>query len=145
MEVKTESKLKSVIDWLNKNYSQDNPENYNVFYGPREEVIRYDDETAISLWGCGAIVCIINQIYFISEDDGDWFMESHEEKLWGDDDDPCKVYAYQTGFSVGWLDSFGDAMKRLSEYTKEHGEPVYYSGIEPKRICYYKLGKNKEE
>lgn len=41
-------KLRNITEWLNKNYNQDS-ENYCIFEGAKPEVIRYDDETAISL------------------------------------------------------------------------------------------------
>ena len=119
-------KLKSIVDWLNKNYNQDS-ENYSIFAGAKPGVHRYDDNTAISLWACGAIVCIGSILYFIEEDDGNWFLREDED-----------TYGEQSHFSIGWCDSFCDAMKRLAEYTKENGKPVYFSGT--KTICHYTLG-----
>lgn len=141
------TKLAEIVKWLNENYGQDNPENYDVFIGSKPEIIRYDDETAISTWSCGAIVCIDSFIYFLGEDDGNWYVNSHKEK-WGEWDgvDMYNIYCgYQTHFNIAWADSFADAMKRLSEYVKENGEPVYYEGIEPKKICYYYLCKKEEK
>lgn len=142
-----EAKLIEIVNWMNANYSQDNPENYDVFIGPRLDIIRYDDETAISPWSCGAIVCIHSFIYFIGEDDGNWGFNTHKEKMyeWDGKDVYDVECGYQTFFSIAWADSFADAMKRLSEYIKEHGEPVYYSGVEPKKICYYYLCKKEEK
>ena len=65
--------LKNIVNWLNKNYNQTS-ENYSIFYGAKPEVVRYDEHTAISLWACGAIICIGSIIYFIGEDDGNWFF-----------------------------------------------------------------------
>ena len=71
----TEAKLKSIVSWLNANYNQDS-EKYSVFEGSKPEVIRYDDHTAISLWACGAVVCIHATLFFLMEDDGHWFISS---------------------------------------------------------------------
>ena len=62
-------KLRNITQWLNENYNQ-NSEKYSIVMGAKPEVIRYDDETVISLWACGAIVCINSLMYFIQEDDG---------------------------------------------------------------------------
>ena len=121
-----QEKLNNIIEWLNKNYCQDS-ENYNIFTGAKPEVIKYDEHTAISLWGCGAIVCIGSILYFIQEDDGNWFTHNEERGRIG----------LQTSFSIGWAESFSKALNDLVEYTKEHGEPVYYSGTDI--ICHYTL------
>ena len=118
-------KLEEVMDWLNDEYCQDSPK-YRIIDGPKPEVIRYDEETAISLWACGAIVCIGDQIYFIEEDDGFWFTKDTEHN-----------YALQGSFCVGWLDSYTKALRCLNKYVKENGSPVYYSGTD--RICHYEL------
>ena len=118
-------KLEEVMDWLNDEYCQDSPK-YSIIDGPKSEVIRYDEETAISLWACGAIVCVGGQIYFIEEDDGFWFTKDTEYN-----------YALQSSFSIGWVDSYTKALKRLNKYVKENGSPVYYSGTD--RICHYEL------
>jgi hypothetical protein len=117
--------LKNIVNWLNENYNQDS-ENYSIFMGAKPEVIRYDEHTAISLWACGAIVCIRSILYFITEDDGNWFLlETHED------------YGFQNIFSIGWAKSFSDAIKRLEDYIEENGEPVYFSGTNT--ICHYTL------
>ena len=121
MEVK--QKLGNIVNWLNKNYNQDS-DKYSIFNGAKPEVIRYDEHTAISLWACGAIVCINSILYFIGEDDGHWFLSESEN-------------GYQESFSIGWAQSFSDAMRKLEDYTKENGKPVYYSGT--KTICHYTL------
>ena len=113
-------KLESIISWLNKNYNQDS-ENYNIFTGAKPEVIKYDEHTAISLWACGAIVCFGSILYFIEEDDGYWFTHDGE----------------QTSFSIGWAESFADALKKLKEYTEKNGKPVYFSGTNV--LCHYTL------
>lgn len=118
-------KLEEVMDWLNDEYCQDSPK-YSIIDGPKSEVIRYDEETAISLWACGAIVCVGDQIYFIEEDDGFWFTKDTEYN-----------YALQSSFSIGWVDSYTKALKHLNKYVKENGSPVYYSGTD--RICHYEL------
>ena len=118
--------LKHIVNWLNKNYNQ-NSENYSIFNGAKPDVVRYDEHTAISLWACGAIVCIGSIMYFISEDGGNWFLlESKNED-----------FGYRNHFSIGWAKSFSNAMIRLADYIKENGEPVYFSGTNT--ICHYTL------
>ena len=116
----TKEHLKNIVNWLNENYNQDS-ENYSIFNGAKPEVIRYDEHTAISLWACGAIVCVESILYFIGEDDGNWFSD----------------YYRQNSFSIGWAKSFSDAMKRLEDYVKENGKPVYYSGTNT--VCHFTL------
>ena len=123
--MKLKEKLESIVYWLNENYNQDS-ENYSIFNGAKPEVIRYNKEIAISLWACGAIVCIGSLLYFISEDDGNWFIRDSEEE-----------YGFQSTFSIGWAESFSEALKKLIEYTKENGKPVYFSGTNT--ICHYTL------
>lgn len=125
----TKKHLKNIVNWLNENYNQDS-ENYNIFKGAKPEVVRYDEHTAISLWACGAIVCIKTIMYFIEEDDGNWFLSEAKSGMYED-------YGYQACFSIGWAKSFSDAMKRLEDYIKENGEPVYFSGTNT--ICHYKI------
>lgn len=125
-----EEKLNTITAWLNENYSQDS-ENYNIFLGAKPEVIRLDGETAISFWACGAIVCIGSLLYFIIEDDGSWWIEQDEHTF--------HHYAYQTSFSIGWAESFSNAIRALNEYVKQNGKPIYYSGTET--ICCYSLTK----
>ena len=118
--------LEHIVNWLNKNYNQ-NSENYSIFNGAKQDVVRYDEHTAISLWACGAIVCIGSTIYFIREDDGNWFLSESKNEDFG----------YQTHFSIGWAKSFSNAMIILEDYIKENGEPVYFSGTNT--ICHYTL------
>ena len=126
----TKKHLKNIVNWLNENYNQDS-ENYNIFKGAKPEVVRYDEHIAISLWACGAIVCIKTIMYFIEEDDGNWFLSETKRC------DTYEDYGYQDCFSIGWAKSFSDAIKRLEDYVKENGEPVYFSGTNT--ICHYKL------
>ena len=122
--------LKNIVNWLNKNYNQDS-ENYSIFNGAKPEVVRYDEHTAISLWACGAIVCIRSIMYFICEDDGNWFLLEAKRN------DKYEDYGFQDNFSIGWAKSFSDAIKRLENYINEHGKPVYLSGTNT--ICHYTL------
>ena len=131
----TKQKLKEIARWLENRFNQDS-EDYSIFEGSKPTVLRYDDETAVSTWACGAIVCMGDQLKFIHEDDGNWFVNEDESKY--------GHYAYQSGFSIGWTKSFTKAMADLEEYVKEHGEPVYYSGLEEKIICHYTLAKKKD-
>ena len=122
--------LKNIVNWLNKNYNQTS-ENYSIFDGAKTEVVRYDEHTAISLWACGAIICIGSLIHFIGEDDGNWFLLEAKRS------DKYEDYGYQDHFSIGWAKSFYNAMIRLEDYIKENGEPVYFSGTNT--ICHYTL------
>ena len=120
-------KLKAIVKWLNDHYNQES-DNYNVFIGSKPDVIKYDEETAIATWACGAIVCIGSLLYFIEEDDGNWFM--NDEK---------RDYATQSCFSIAWANSFAQAMNKLVKYVEKNGKPVYFSGT--KTICNYTLIK----
>ena len=125
--------IQGILDYLNKNYNQNSP-NYSIFCGAKPGVIRLDDTTAVSFWGCGAIVCDGDQIYFIQEDDGYWYTSS-------DDNTVSREDYTQSSFSIGWGRGFVDAMKSLCDYVENNGEPIYYSGIEPRCVCHYKLTK----
>lgn len=127
-----ENELNNVVDWLNTNYNQES-ENYNIFIGSKPMVIEYNDHVAISTWACGAIVCIYDQLFFICEDDGNWWI-NEEEKEYGN-------LAYQDSFSIGWADSFMNALSSLKKYVDEHGKPVYFSGTNV--VCNYRLGKSE--
>lgn len=141
MEQPQRNKLKKIVDWLNKNYSQDS-ENYNILTGAKPEVIRYDDTTAISTWSCGAIVCMGSMLYFLGEDDGNWFLNEADEAPY------CKGFfwnfGFQGSFNIAWGKSFCRALTDLMAYVEENGEPVYYS--QTKIICNYSLvAKNDKE
>lgn len=118
--------LNEIVDWLNENYNQ-NSDNYCIISGPKQEVIKYNENTAISFWGCGAIVCHESLLYFISEDDGHWFINSEGKYNIG----------LQSCFSIEWAQEFANALTRLIKYTEEHGKPVYYSGTNV--LCNYTL------
>lgn len=126
----SKERLKNIVNWLNKNYNQDS-ENYSIFNGAKPDVVRYGEHTAISLWACGAIVCIGDIMYFIGEDDGNWFLSESIRN------DKYEDYGYQDNFSIGWAKSFYNAMKRLEDYIKENGKPVYFRGTNT--ICHYTL------
>ena len=127
-------KLNNIVNYLNKRFNQDSDE-YSIFQGAKPQVIRYDEETAISTWACGAIVCIGDMIYFLSEDDGTWRFHGND----------CGI-ATQSNFSIGWAKSFAEAMESLTKYVEENGEPVRYRlGIDSEGniiegdICHYQL------
>lgn len=126
--------IESILDWLNENYNQ-NSEKYNVFTGAKREVIRLDEHTAISFWGCGAIVCDKSCIRFIHEDDGHWFIVE-ETREWS-------KYKNTTAgeFSIAWAKGFAKAMDDIVNYVEENGTPVYFSGHEGDSnfICHYTL------
>lgn len=115
--------LYGILDYLNANYHQDS-DNYNLIEGTKPIVFGYDEHSAVSLWACGAIVCIKHLLYFIREDDGYWFTDKNG----------C---ATQDCFSIGWSGSFVAAIIRLQEYVRENGTPVYYPNTED--ICHYTL------
>jgi hypothetical protein len=136
-------KLKEVVEWLNENYNQDS-ENYCIFNGAKPEVIRFDENTALSLWACGAIVCIHHLIYFIKEDDGHWFCENYVDKRYVNEEGYVNSFwlnrtfcGLQSCFSLGWVDSFTTAMKNLKEYVDKNGTAVCYSGTDI--VCHYTL------
>jgi hypothetical protein len=126
----TREQLQEIVDWLNENYNQQT-ENYNVFTGSKPGVIKYNDHVAISPWACGAIICINSLLYFIEEDDGNWYLPEGEDGECG-----C-----QTCFSIGWTNSFITAITELKKYVDEHGTPVYFSGTNV--ICNYTLGSKE--
>lgn len=133
--------IKEIVEYLNSRFSQDSPE-YSIFMGAKPQVIRLDEETAISLWACGAIVCRGSMLFFISEDDGNWFAAEYVDKDdIGDHFELHPDWFIQEGmqgcFNIGWADSFIRAMQSLKDYVWENGEPVYFSGTTT--ICNYEL------
>lgn len=118
-------RLKEIVTWLNANYNQDS-ENYSIFFGSKPGVFKYDNHAAISFWGCGAIVCIGSRLYFLGEDDGNWFIKNTEND-----------YAVQSCFSIAWAKGFAEALNRLVEYVEQNGQPVYFSGTDI--ICHHEL------
>jgi len=132
--------LSEVVKWLNKNYNKEDSEYYDVLHTTEPNVVRYNDHIAISLWACGAIVCIYDQMFFVCEDDEYWWVNDIEN------DEGDRDYGYQTGFSVAWADSFVNAMAELKKYVWENGTPVYFSGFgDAKIVCHYRLGETENE
>lgn len=128
-------KLSEIVSYLNARFNQQS-EDYSIFFGAKPQILRYDKETAISLWACGAIVCIGSILYFISEDDGNWFINEKDKYNIG----------LQSSFSIGWADSFVKALENLSKYVEENGVPVRYKLWKDKDgnqiygdICNYRL------
>lgn len=121
----TKEVLRNVVDYLNSHYNQDS-EDYCIIRGARPDTFKCGEHVAVSLWACGAIVCIGDILYFIQEDDGYWFLEDNENPSQG-------------RFSIGWAESFTEAMTRFMDFVKENGEPVYFSGIEKKIVCHYRM------
>lgn len=110
---RTEEKLNKIVAYLEENFNQAS-ENYSLIYGAKPQVIRFDNETAISTWACGAIVCIGHLLYFIGEDDGHWFCNKKDKYDFG----------YLKRFSIGWADFFLKALTDLQKYAKENGIPL---------------------
>ena len=132
--------LNNILDYLNERFNQESEE-YSFFNGAKQQVIRFDERTAISLWACGAIICVGQMLYFIQEDDESWFapeyitVEDAERNL-----DFWKNYPHigmQSNFNIGWIESFSNALKALNEYVKANGVPFYYANT--KTICGYEL------
>lgn len=121
-------KLKQIADWLESRFNQETITVDQYVIQPNVEVLKYDEHTAISLWECGAIVCIGSILYFVGEDDGNWFVCN--------DDD---FVGFQSAFCIGWTSSFIAALERLEKYVNDHGTPIYWSGNPEKGICHYKL------
>ena len=80
------NKLDKIVDYLN------NTQDFS-------KVIKFDEDTTISKWECGAIVNIKGTIYFLEEDDGYW---------WRNDE------GVQYSFSIRWLNSFINALQNLN-------------------------------
>ena len=93
----TENILDEIIDYLNDNYNQES-EDYDLVMGPKPVIVEYSDNIPISFWACGAIICINDILYFISEDDGNWFRE----------EDPR--------LSIVWANSYISALINIKEY-----------------------------
>jgi len=131
------NELKEIAEWLEEKYNQDS-EDYSIFEGAKPGVLRYNDHTAVSLWACGAIVCIYDKIYFIGEDDGNWFVRDEEKDQYG-------YCGFQSSFSIGWTESFVRAMSDLKDYVWKNGKPVYFSGLKKKIVCHYRLDGNNDD
>lgn len=131
-------KLNKVIDFLNGKFNQASEE-YDIFNGAKPQVIRFDEETAISTWACGAIVCIGRSVLFVQEDDGNWFAPEYvmvsraDKSYWRNHPE----IGMQSTFSLAWAESFIGAFQRLDDYVKENGVPYHYSGTDI--ICGYEL------
>lgn len=121
METNYPEILDNVVEYLNDNFNQQSGKLSIDSGAEKNGVIRYSDNIAISFWGCGAIVCINHIMYFISEDDGNWFISSNDGN----------------SISTGWIESFAGALTRLQDYLKVNGTPIYYEGTN--RICLYTL------
>ena len=124
--------LVGVAEYLNDNYGPDESHPKGVIAYP------YADKVVFTCWGCGAIVYISGGIYYISEDDGYWWVD--ESTFQVGDGLTREVFGYKTsGTSIGWAKDIAGALIRLNRYIEENGTPVYYSGIEPPRVCHYVL------
>jgi len=93
-EQKAREKLDDIAAWL-----RDNPIQSGT-------VAMYDEDTAVSVWEHGAIVCTGDQLKFIGEDSGIWYVLEDE---YGE-------YGYQEGLSVSWAPSFAKAVSDLYEH-----------------------------
>jgi hypothetical protein len=71
------SLLNKVTDYLNKNYYQSSENYEKIICTDKTNVFTLcDNRCIVSTWQCGAIVSIEKQIFFISEDDGYWFVKN---------------------------------------------------------------------
>lgn len=125
--------LNDILNYLNQRFNQDSEE-YSIFTGAKPQVIRFNETTAISIWGCGAIVCIGRLVYFIMEDDGHWFAKEYVEK---DNIRRSPEFGMLSHFSLAWGESFINAFKALNDYVKKEGVAYYYSGTDV--VCGYEL------
>ena len=124
--------LEGVAEYLNDNYGPDESHPKGVIEYP------YADKVVFTCWECGAIVYISGGIYYISEDDGYWWVNKATFQIEGN----CtrEEFGYKTsGTSIGWAKDIAEALIRLNQYVEQNGTPVYYVGIEPPRICHYIL------
>lgn len=123
--------LEGVAEYLNYNYGPDESHPKGVIAYP------YTDKVVFTCWACGAIVYISGGIYYISEDDGYWWVN---KSTFQDGNWTREEFGYKTsGTSIGWAKDIAEAFIRLNQYIEENGTPVYYSGIEPPIICHYVL------
>ena len=124
--------LEDVTEYLNDNYGPDECHPKGVIVYP------CTDKVVFTCWGCGAIVYINGGIYYISEDDGYWWVNESTFKV--SDRYSREEFGYKTaGTSIGWAKDIAEALIRLNKYVEENGTPVYYVGVEPPRICHYIL------
>lgn len=106
------SLLNKVTDYLNKNYYQSSENYEKIICTDKTNVFTLcDNKCIVSTWTCGAIVSIEKQIFFISEDDGNWFTLNLKR-------DNSYEYAgcKGGGTSALHLNSIARAMKDLSNY-----------------------------
>lgn len=123
--------LIGVAEYLNDNYGPDESHPKGVIAYP------YADKVVFTCWDCGALVYINDGIYYISEDDGYWWVN---ESIFQVGTLTREVFGYGTpGISIGWAKDIAEALIRLNKYIEENGTPVYYVGVEPPRICHYIL------
>lgn len=124
--------LEGVVEYLNDNYGPDESHPKGVIIYP------YVDKIVFTCWDCGAIVYVNGGIYYISEDDGYWWVEKSTFQINGSN--TREVFGYlDEGICIAYAPYIADALIRLKEYVDKNGTPVYYAGIEPPRICHYIL------
>lgn len=106
------SLLNEVTDYLNANFYQSS-ENYNkIICTDKTNVFTLCNKRCIvSTWSCGAIVSINKQIFYISEDDGYWFVENLK------DDKGYEFVGCKTGgTSLSHITSITRALNDLLKY-----------------------------
>lgn len=114
-----EDRLKEIVNYLNNNHY--------IASQHTNKVLRYCQDTAISFWECGAIVCIGARMCYIQEDDSYWFYCTSENGECG-----CK-----SSSSLSWGLDIATAITRLYEYVKEVGYPYNYANSDA--VCGYEL------
>lgn len=105
--------LINVAQYLNDNYNKLHPEDVVVY--------SYTDKVVFTCWSCGAIVYIDGGIYYISEDDGNWWVEEsiildmeylHIKEVFGYKSSKTSIY-YAT--------QIAQALVKLSAYIEDNG------------------------
>lgn len=106
------SLLNKVTDYLNKNYYQSSENYEKIICTDKTNVFTLcDNRCIVSTWNCGAIVCINKQMFYVSEDDGHWFVQN----LKGDNGYEyvgCKT----GGTALGHITSITRALNDLLKY-----------------------------
>lgn len=103
-----------ILEWINKNFDQENIPEYYVPYKP-------DDKCVIFFHGIGGIILYEQWFQTFSEDDGHYFINSEPG-----------VFA-----SSAWLNEYIKCFEAANKYLEENGKPYYYSGTNV--ICGYSL------
>jgi hypothetical protein len=98
--------LEGVSQYLNDNYGPDESHPKGVIIYP------YVDKVVFTCWDCGAIVYINGGIYFISEDDGYWWVNKSTFQINGSN--TREVFGYlDKGICIAYAPYIADALIRI--------------------------------